>query len=76
LIEHLQTLDPELDVILSSDEEGNDFHDLAAFGGGLWDKENQYFTSYTDEDDQDEDGKYIPQTVLEEDQWNAIVLWP
>jgi hypothetical protein len=76
LIEHLQTLDPELDVILAMDSEGNDYHDLAAFGGGVWDRENQVFSPYTDEDAEDESGRVLPQRILSQDEWNTIVLWP
>lgn len=76
LIDILQTLDPELEVVVASDEEGNSFHSLAAYGGGRWEPEDRSFTAYTDEDEEDEDGNYLPERVLEVNEWNAIVLWP
>lgn len=69
LIEHLQTLDPELDVLLS-DDEGDDIAPLLELGGGYWQAENDYFTPYTDSDDPDDE------TLLAQEDWTAVVLYP
>ena len=43
-IELLSTLPPNATLVLASDEEGNDFHELADFGYGWW--EDEEFSSW------------------------------
>ena len=69
LIEHLQTLDPELDVVLS-DENGNDFLPLNSIGGGLWDNEASAFSQYVDL------GNDADETIIPQEGWSAVVFYP
>ena len=72
LIKELQKLnDPNLDVVLSRDAEGNNFRELAEDGIGIfwYDPDRYEITNPEDlaEEDKGEKIKRVP---------NAVVLWP
>ena len=72
----LQTLDPETQVLVSSDAEGNEFRPLSEISTGLYDKE---WGSIYDENSE------VEETSLEPEEWEKlkkskdarrVVLWP
>jgi hypothetical protein len=65
LIQDLMTLDPEAEVILSSDEEGNGFRRSRDWIEGMFDPSDQYFIESYVSEDWEED--YDPQ------EWNEIL---
>jgi len=78
LIAQLQELPQDFEVVLASDEEGNSFHPLAAYGMGWYYAGNYEFSSWIEEEE-DEHGEWtmvqppIQRTV---ETSNAITLWP
>ena len=75
LIEKLGELNPELEVILASDEEGNSFSFLTGFGYGTFEKDGYEieFHSWV----RDEDGEEIyPEVEVTADDATAICFWP
>ena len=71
LLEQLSDLNPELDIVIAGDEEGNYFHNFYGFSFGYWDQED--FHSYL----LDEDGEEIYPTIeYSEENANAICFWP
>lgn len=69
LIEKLSEFPEDFLVVLSSDEEGNEFNELSGFGIGLYDPEYREFSSW----DEEVGVKPVPRTI---DNSNALSLWP
>lgn len=65
LIELLSELNPELEVVMSKDSEGNAFSPVDAYCLGQYFPESTWSGDFIGEDDMD-DGKDI----------DAVVLWP
>jgi hypothetical protein len=73
LIATLQELPQDMVIVLASDEEGNDFNLWYDVGYGIWDEDDQEFsTSVYDESDDD----YDIERAVTLDESNAICLWP
>jgi hypothetical protein len=73
LIAVLQELPQDMIVVLAADEEGNDFNPWYDTGYGIWDEDDQEFsTSVYDESDDD----YDIERAVTLDESNAICLWP
>jgi len=71
LIETLERLDPELEVVLSSDSEGNSFSPCSEYGIGFYVADSAYYGSfYNDQEELDEENKSTSDAV------QAVVLWP
>lgn len=69
LIEGLQSVDPELVVVLSSDAEGNNFRKMdEAMSIGLFNPDEGIFLSPEDLEDED--------SYIEDDAKQVVVLWP
>ena len=68
LIEKLQKYDPELDVILSSDEEGNTFSYLRQV---FFDPDTKFFSQF---------GGFMEESDVEPNMWkkakNSVTLFP
>lgn len=76
LIKKLQTVDPELEVVMSKDGEGNSHSPFSDFSGGIYEAESTwsgYFTTWIY--GEDEDG-FDTERAAQPDEWNAICLWP
>lgn len=69
LKEKLKNLPEDLEVILASDAEGNEFIPLADLEEVRYEAENNYYGYVVDEEDWDEeiDGQF---------KTNAVALWP
>lgn len=69
LIEILEKLNPDREVVLSSDEEGNRFNTLFDVGiGDWWDEENDFI-----QDDPD----YLAELIADDTPLvGAVCLWP
>jgi hypothetical protein len=65
LQETLATLDPEMEVVLAGDAEGNYFYSLGMTEEVLWDEKNSEVIHPDDNEDWNEDGPV-----------RAVVLWP
>lgn len=63
LISELQKLDPEAEVVLSKDSEGNNFSPAADFSIGKYCPENTYSGEFVSEDN-------------ESDSIKAVCIWP
>ena len=71
LIQRLQDVpDPESQVYLSTDEEGNDFHKFSGCISKLYTRDEELVWP-----EEDKDGNETPYQVTE-DMRPAIVLWP
>jgi len=70
LIEILKSVNPELDVVMSKDAEGNSYSPLSDFSFGVYEPESTWsgdFDIYIDEDGT---------ACYTEEESNAICLWP
>lgn len=67
LIAQLQTLDPELDVFISSDSEGNEFKPVS---------DNPFFTFYHDGEEEFCSPEDYQEEYDEEVKENVVVLFP
>lgn len=77
LIEELKQLDPDMEVVMSSDAEGNSYSPLSGYGVGYYVKENSWSGEWWDEDDLspldfDEEKDYYD--IVNQDK--AIALFP
>lgn len=69
LIEGLQSVDPDLAIVLSSDAEGNNFREMdEAMSIGLFNPDEKIFLSPEDLEDDD--------YYVEDDAKQVVVFWP
>ena len=76
LIKLLKKLDPDLEVVLSSDGEGNGFNGLTAVELQCYDGENMYETPEYVLSDQGKEAGYTWEDLPPKDSRRVIVLWP
>jgi len=67
LIELLNKEDPEMNIIMSKDGEGNDYSPLAGIGDGLYVADSTWSGTVYNLDEKDEAGENFEK---------VIVLWP
>jgi hypothetical protein len=76
LIEWLRQYPEDFDVVIASDEEGNDFHPAYELTHGHYDERDGHFSGWVYEDDDDDYNQSSTEREATLDESTTVCIWP